>query len=62
MNNSPARGPMVLKNSGRRGPYLLKTDTGCKAAKYRGGACHLPRGHSGEHECNAVGGNMHKWR
>jgi hypothetical protein len=34
----------------------------CRAAKYRGGACHLPRGHSGPHECNAVGGQLHRWR
>lgn len=34
----------------------------CKAAKYSGGACHLNQRHSGQHECNAVSGEIHRWR
>ena len=34
----------------------------CRAAKYGSGACHLPRGHSGPHECNGVSGVLHQWR
>jgi len=34
----------------------------CREAKYKGGACHLARGHKGAHECNAVSGHMHTWR
>jgi hypothetical protein len=43
-------------------PYLcLAPCPKCKAAGYRGGACHLGQGHSERHECNAVGGEMHSW-
>jgi hypothetical protein len=34
----------------------------CREAKYKSGACHLALGHTGSHECNAVSGDMHKWR
>jgi hypothetical protein len=34
----------------------------CKSENYRGGVCRLDRGHTGEHECNAVGGDVHLWR
>jgi len=34
----------------------------CRAAKYGSGACHLPWGHRGAHECSGVSGEMHRWR
>ena len=43
-------------------PLCLEPCPKCRAAKYRGGACHLTRSHVGQHECNAVGGELHRWR
>ncbi len=34
----------------------------CTATRQKGGVCHLREGHSGQHECNAVGGEMHSWQ
>ncbi len=34
----------------------------CRVAKQSSGACHLQRGHAAAHECNAVSGDIHRWR
>jgi hypothetical protein len=45
-----------------RTPLCLEVCPRCTAARYRGGVCHLERGHGGWHECNVVGGEQHRWR
>jgi hypothetical protein len=42
--------------------FCLTACPKCAVAHYSGGACHLDRDHSGQHECNAAGGEMHNWQ
>jgi hypothetical protein len=45
-----------------RVPLCLIPCPRCKVAGHKGGMCHLREGHTGQHECNAVGRETHTWR